>query len=226
MNVTTPLPGAGPPSVPPFLGIPASSGHQPGAAPVAPAALPASPHTVSPPPPLSAQVAAEGPTVWPRSAQAAAALLVLLALLLVAGHAYLSGRSATRPSKIQSGPTRTVGPNTNRGADANDGEPGAMVPPRKSANKGQNRVPVVGKTHKLGEGDGKIDLNRASAEELQKLPGIGPVMSQRIVDQRKRVRSFQTVDDLRKVPGIGAKTLEKLKPYVRVTGLVAVDEAQ
>jgi competence protein ComEA len=61
----------------------------------------------------------------------------------------------------------------------------------------------------------RIDINRASAKELQRLPRIGPKLSQRIVDQRERGR-FKTVDELRWVPGIGPKTLEKLRPYVTV----------
>jgi competence protein ComEA len=62
---------------------------------------------------------------------------------------------------------------------------------------------------------GPIDVNRAPVEELQRLPGIGPKMAQRIVDERQKGR-FKTVDDLRRVPGIGAKTLERLRPYVTV----------
>ncbi len=60
-----------------------------------------------------------------------------------------------------------------------------------------------------------IDINRAGLPELQKLPGIGPKLSQRIVDEREK-RAFNSVDDLRRVPGIGPKTLEKIKPYVTV----------
>lgn len=60
-----------------------------------------------------------------------------------------------------------------------------------------------------------IDINRASADELQKLPGIGPVLSQRIIDARGK-RPFQAVDELRRVPGIGPKTLEKIRPHVTV----------
>jgi competence protein ComEA len=63
----------------------------------------------------------------------------------------------------------------------------------------------------------RIDVNRAPATELQRLPGIGPKLSQRILDQRQRAR-FNTVEDLRRVPGIGPKTLEKLRPYVTVGG--------
>jgi competence protein ComEA len=64
-----------------------------------------------------------------------------------------------------------------------------------------------------------IDVNRAGSEELQKLPGIGPVLSQRIIDERGK-RPFLSVDELRRVPGIGPKTLEKIRPYVTV-GTVA-----
>lgn len=60
-----------------------------------------------------------------------------------------------------------------------------------------------------------IDINRAGADELQRLPGIGPKMSQRIIDERQK-RPFEKVDDLRRVSGIGAKTLEKLRPHVTV----------
>jgi competence protein ComEA len=59
-----------------------------------------------------------------------------------------------------------------------------------------------------------IDVNRASAEELQRLPGVGPVMAARIVAERQK-KPFATVDELRRVSGIGPKTLEKLRQYVR-----------
>jgi competence protein ComEA len=60
-----------------------------------------------------------------------------------------------------------------------------------------------------------IDVNHASLAELQKLPGIGPKLSQRIVDEREK-KPFSAVNDLRRVPGIGPKTLEKIAPYVTV----------
>jgi len=60
-----------------------------------------------------------------------------------------------------------------------------------------------------------IDVNRADQAELQKLPGIGPKLSQRILDERART-PFKSIDDLRRVPGIGPKTLEKLRPYVTI----------
>jgi competence protein ComEA len=66
---------------------------------------------------------------------------------------------------------------------------------------------------KAGELKGLIDVNQATQAELQKLPGIGPKLSQRILDERAK-SAFKSVDDLRRVPGIGAKTLEKLRPHV------------
>jgi competence protein ComEA len=73
-------------------------------------------------------------------------------------------------------------------------------------------APAKGKAANL---KGPVDINAASLTELQTLPGIGPKMSQRIIDERER-KVFATVDDLRRVPGIGVKTLEKLRPYVTV----------
>ena len=61
-----------------------------------------------------------------------------------------------------------------------------------------------------------LNINTASAEELQTLPNIGAGMAQRIIDHRSQNGNFTSVDALQKVKGIGAKTLEKLKPFVDV----------
>lgn len=59
-----------------------------------------------------------------------------------------------------------------------------------------------------------LNINTASVEELQILPNIGVQMAQRIVDYRTQHGRFDSVDALQNVKGIGAKTLEKLKPLV------------
>jgi competence protein ComEA len=61
-----------------------------------------------------------------------------------------------------------------------------------------------------------IDLNRARAEDLDAIPGLGPALAQRIVDYRKAHGPFKQVEDLREVSGIGPPNLEKLKPYLRL----------
>lgn len=60
-----------------------------------------------------------------------------------------------------------------------------------------------------------IDVNTATQDQLRKLPGIGPKMSERIM-QARQLRPFESVNDLRRVPGIGPKTLERLRPFVTV----------
>jgi competence protein ComEA len=69
----------------------------------------------------------------------------------------------------------------------------------------------------LPSGAGVVNINQASAEELERLPAIGPAKAKAIVDQRKR-SPFHRIDDLTKVKGIGKKTLAKLRPYVCLTG--------
>ena len=61
-----------------------------------------------------------------------------------------------------------------------------------------------------------VDLNRASAEQLQQLPGVGPAIAKRIVDFRDEHGPIERVDDLLKVRGIGEKSLEKLRRFVTV----------
>lgn len=63
-----------------------------------------------------------------------------------------------------------------------------------------------------------IDLNRASRAELLQLPGVGPVLAERIEMERDSQGGFRSVDDLRQVPGIGPATLERLRPWIVVDG--------
>ena len=63
---------------------------------------------------------------------------------------------------------------------------------------------------------GPLDLNRATAQELTTLPGIGEVLAQRIVDYREAHGPFRSVDELIAVEGIGEGKLEKLRELVTV----------
>ena len=62
--------------------------------------------------------------------------------------------------------------------------------------------------------EGLVNVNTASAEELEKLPGIGPKGAQALVEDREKNGPYRAVDDLLRVKGIGPKKLEALRPLV------------
>ena len=61
-----------------------------------------------------------------------------------------------------------------------------------------------------------VNLNSATAEQLDALPGVGPVMSSRILAWRNEHQGFSAVEELQEVPGIGPKVFANLKPLVRI----------
>ncbi len=61
-----------------------------------------------------------------------------------------------------------------------------------------------------------IDVNAADTTQLIAVPGIGPVLAKRIVEFRDRHGKFRSLNDLLKVKGIGAKKLEKIRPYIKI----------
>lgn len=67
-----------------------------------------------------------------------------------------------------------------------------------------------------GSSSGLVNINTASAAELQTLSGIGPSMAQSIIDERTKIGAFASVDDLMRVSGIGEKKLAKIKDCICV----------
>jgi competence protein ComEA len=82
--------------------------------------------------------------------------------------------------------------------------------------KGEAAPPVAssGDAHAKAE---VVDLNTATAEELEALPGVGPATAQAILDYRAQHRRFRSVDELLEVRGIGEAKLAQLRPHVRVS---------
>jgi competence ComEA-like helix-hairpin-helix protein len=169
----------------------------------------------SPPPAPSPGTGQEFLTAWPRSAQLAAAFLLGVFLTLVAVRGYQASRFAGRPTELERGAAAGY-----RGSDPRDGARtayynGGRSEPAHVDDSGDfqgARRPSPNGGSEATSG-GRIDVNRASPAELERLPGIGPKMAARIADERSK-RPFRSPDDLRRVPGIGPKTLEKLRPLV------------
>ena len=76
---------------------------------------------------------------------------------------------------------------------------------------------TAGAADNAAEASTPIDLNRADVKQLMEIPGIGEVTAQRIVEFREKHGPFGRVEDLLKVKGIGEKSFEKLRPYVKVS---------
>jgi competence protein ComEA len=97
-----------------------------------------------------------------------------------------------------------------------DGE--QIVVPATPAAPGPAGTPVApsGAPSPPDRSDGKLNLNRATVQDLDALPGIGPVLAQRITGYREKHGPFKTVGKLRDVPGIGERTFQQLAPLVAV----------
>ncbi len=63
----------------------------------------------------------------------------------------------------------------------------------------------------------RVNVNRADQESLESLPGIGPAYAGRIINYRKKHGGFETIEELKKINGIGEKRLDNLKPFVKLT---------
>lgn len=63
---------------------------------------------------------------------------------------------------------------------------------------------------------GSLNINTATRDELRRLPGIGDVLSGRIVARRARHGRFRSIDDLKDINGIHQKTIDRVRPYLRL----------
>ncbi len=63
---------------------------------------------------------------------------------------------------------------------------------------------------------GKVNINTASVEQLEALPGVGPKLAARIVEYRQKSGTFKNAEELINVRGIGEKSFARLQPYVSV----------
>jgi len=91
------------------------------------------------------------------------------------------------------------------------GEENPPVPPVRQSAMGSDASGAGRST-----GKSKININTASAQELETLPGIGPAYAERIIRYRQEHGPFQRIEDITQVKGIGPKTLEKIEDFITV----------
>jgi competence protein ComEA len=101
-------------------------------------------------------------------------------------------------------------------------KPGVRMSPKQAASSPQDNPDDARKLPRTRadkkELVGRLNLNSATEDQLQLLPGVGPAKAQRIVEYRGKKGPFKRVADLRKVKGFGYKSLKTLEPYLDVKG--------
>lgn len=104
-----------------------------------------------------------------------------------------------------------------KGEAARAPAPTALASGGRAVATGSSRtVSGAGRKKLTKPGEGFVSLNSASADELQRLPGVGPAMAQRILDYRKTIGRFTSPEQLMDVSGIGPKKFDKMKGFVIV----------
>jgi comEA protein len=126
------------------------------------------------------------------------------------------GKKSTSSSKGEEAAAATSGASAPAGgaAGAATGKTPAASEPS-SPSKKSSSSSSASSSSRLAPGT-KININTASAEELDKLPEIGPVKAKAIVDYRNAIGKFASPEDIMKVPGIKEGTFAKIKDYVVV----------
>ncbi|MFL0247441.1 helix-hairpin-helix domain-containing protein [Candidatus Clostridium stratigraminis] len=82
-----------------------------------------------------------------------------------------------------------------------------------------DNLPKLGNSEAIptnNKGSNKVNINTASAAELDTLPGIGPTTAQKIIDYREKNGQYTSIEDLKKIGGIGDKTLDKFRDNIDI----------
>ncbi|MBL9031418.1 MAG: helix-hairpin-helix domain-containing protein [Phycisphaerae bacterium] len=144
---------------------------------------------------------------WTRQPAKWAAVVVLGSASVIGVAASVSSRRPARIEPVQ-GQTATIAPAGGRAR--------VVAGPSDSQRLSTPHPPASPASETPARTDPRVDLNTATAAELELLPGIGPALAKRIIDYRAAAGRFRSVEDLDNVSGIGPKIMERLRPLVRV----------
>jgi competence protein ComEA len=114
-------------------------------------------------------------------------------------------RARDRAAESREGPKAEIASGSERATTVN---PSPVV----SLSDQQSTVAAPKRSYK-----GLLDLNRATDQDFDALPGIGPRLAERIMEYRQSVGAFHSLDELRAVKGIGKKKFERIRPLVTVS---------
>lgn len=100
-------------------------------------------------------------------------------------------------------------------ASGSDPRTGAAAP-QAGAVQPQNSGPPPPLKAAVSKAPARININRAGAQELESLPGVGPGLAQRIISHRENKGLFTSEEDIKNVPGIGDKLYDQIKEHITV----------
>ena len=215
--------GSAPASPDPSTGNPGII--DPGAAGAAPVPLPTKPLTVTPLPATQIYIHIAGAVKHPGLYTVPTGTRVAGAIKAAGGSTGDADVDAINLAEKVVDGEKVYIPRKNEGAQ--QAEPGNTIgkasdipgdnAPVTSSPSSAHDTPAHGQAvDKIQPGEGKININTASAQELQRLPGVGAATAERIIAYRQHNGGFKKPDDLMDVGGIGDKKMAKLRPYVSV----------
>lgn len=116
-----------------------------------------------------------------------------------------SGKVAGVSTKNSTSASKTAPKSESQKQPVAESQPVVSVP--QTATKSKAAIPTV---------ENKLNINSASADELDTLPGIGPVTAAKIIEYRDSHGGFKSIDELDKVSGIGKKTIDKFRAIITI----------